>query len=142
MPATFQAITVKAPIDDVWRTISNFHDMSWSPHVITKCEAIGSTPGTRAGAKRVLNDAFQETLLEVDEADHHIRYSIDDGPSPISHDDVRNYEGDIHLTADMENNTIVEWKSSWESQGEEAVEFCHNIYVALLNDLAETMNPH
>ncbi len=34
--------------------------------------------------------------------------------------------------------THVEWSSSWVSKEEDAVEFCHGIYVALLNELAES----
>ena len=143
MPATYQSIVVNAPIDEVWRTLSNFHDMSWSPNVVTKCEAVGASSGTDPGAQRILNEVFQETLMEVDEASHHIRYSIDEGPMPISSTEVRNYKGDIHLVPDTINNsTLVEWSSSWESNGEEAVDFCHGVYVGLLQDLAATMNPH
>ena len=35
---------------------------------------------------------------------------------------------------------IVEWTTSWDSNAEDAVEFCHGIYVALLGDLKATFN--
>ncbi len=140
MPSTHQSIVVNQPIQTVWEAISNFHDMSWTPNVITKLEPVGDKPGTEAGAKRVLNDAFQETLMEVNAADHKIRYSIDDGPPPVSRDEVSNYVGEIQLTAEGDGSTLVEWSSSWQSDGGDAVEFCHGIYVALLDDLANSLN--
>ncbi len=140
MPGTHQSITVNQPMDKVWDTISNFHDMSWSPNVITSCVAVGEAGGSEAGAKRVLNDAFHETLIEVNGGDHVIRYSIDDGPPPVSSADVSSYIGEIKLSAAEDGATLVEWSSSWESNSEEAVEFCQGIYVALLGDLANTLN--
>lgn len=138
MPQTYQSITVNAPIERVWGQLSNFHDMSWAPHVVERCDAVGDKTGTEPGAQRVLNEAFHETLLEVDPVGHQLRYSIDDGPSPVSSADVRNYIGTIHLVADTINNTtLVEWASSWESANDEAEPFCHGIYVALLKDLAQ-----
>ncbi len=140
MPSTHQSIVVGQPIQAVWAAVRDFHDMSWAPNVITKMEPVGDTPGTEAGAKRVLNDAFHETLIELNDGDHKIRYSIDDGPPPVSSDDVSNYVGEIQLTAEGDGATLVEWSSTWESNGEDAVEFCHGIYVALLDDLANSLN--
>jgi len=137
MPKTFQSIVVKAPINTVWDKIKNFHDMSWTPNVITSCEAVGDVAGTEVGAKRILNQAFHETLTELNLEAHTIKYAIVDGPSPVSKDDVKNYIGVVQLKPDADSDsTLVEWSSSWESNSEDAVEFCHGIYVALLNDLA------
>ena len=67
-----------------------------------------------------------------------IRYSIDEGPSPVSSGEVKNYIGNLHvLPVTDADKSFVEWSSSWESTSEEAVDFCHNIYVALLNDLSQ-----
>lgn len=57
MGKTYQSIIVNAPVEKVWDTMKNFHDMSWAPNVITKCDAVGDTDGASAGAKRKLNDA-------------------------------------------------------------------------------------
>jgi len=65
MPSTVQSITVNQSIDRVWNTINNFHDMSWCPNVITSCVPGGDASGDEVGAKRVLNDAFHETLIEA-----------------------------------------------------------------------------
>ncbi len=138
MPVTYQSTVVKASLGDVWERISNFHDLSWAPEVITKCEKIGDVSCGEVGAKRVLNDAFHETVTRVDAGEHVIEYSIDDGPSPVSQNDVSNYLGVIKLkpvTMGDGDSTFVEWSSSWDSDSDEAVDFCHGIYVALLNGL-------
>ena len=139
MPSTNQSKIISAPISDVWNKFTNFHDLSWSPNVITNLEPVGSIGGSEVGAKRILNGAFHETLAEVDNDNFMLKYSIDDGPSPVSKDDVSNYFGVVQLSP-YEDGTLVEWSSSWDSNGEEAVEFCHGIYVALLNELADSFN--
>lgn len=138
MPITYQSTVVNAPLADVWDRISDFHDLSWAPEVITKCEKIGDVAGREVGAKRVLNEAFHETVTRVAPDRHVLEYSIDDGPSPVSPTDVRNYIGVIGLkpvTMGEGTSTFVEWSSSWDSDSEDAVDFCHGIYVALLNEL-------
>lgn len=141
MPSTYQSNIINAPIDKVWRAISNFHDMSWAPNIISSVDEAGGVPGTEVGAKRILNGTFHETLIEVDPASHRIRYTIDDGPDPVSPSYVKNYIGEIRLTpVTMHNSTVIEWSSSWDSDETEAVSFCHNIYVALMADMAETFS--
>ena len=137
MPSTKQSIVINAPIDRVWIKFSNFHDFSWAPNVITNVEKVGNKDGDEVGAKRVLNNVFHETLIEYDAEGYSLRYSIDDGPSPVSKGEVSNYIGVVKLSAPPGNGgTVVEWSSSWESNTEEAVDFCHGIYVALLDELA------
>jgi hypothetical protein len=140
MPHCYQSIVVNAPVDKVWDTIKNFHDMSWAASVIEKCEAVGEKSGTEAGAKRILNDTFHETLLECNDQEHRVRYSIDEGPSPVSSAEVSHYIGNLHLIpVTLNNSTFVEWGSNWESVSEDAAEFCHQIYVALLRELAQQL---
>ena len=138
MPLTYQSTVVKASLEDVWDRVSDFHDLSWAPDVITKCEKIGDVDGREVGAKRVLNEVFHETVTRIVPGEHVFEYSIDDGPSPVSPDDIRNYLGVIKLkpvTMSDGDATFVEWSSSWDSDSEDAVDFCHGIYVALLNGL-------
>lgn len=136
MPSTYQSTVVSAPIEKVWDTVKDFHDFSWAPDVIKKCESEGEKSGTEEGAKRILNDVFHETLLVCDKKQHLIQYSIDDGPSPVSKDEVDNYIGTLHLLPVTEHNsTFVEWYSEWESSTDDAVDFCHNIYIGLLSSL-------
>lgn len=88
----------------------------------------------------MLNGAFHETLREINDEEGTFSYSIDDGPSPISEDDVKNYIGTVSVQAgDGEGSTFVEWSSSWEQNDEAAFEFCHGIYVALLADLKKSL---
>ena len=136
MGKTYQTAVINAPVDQVWNKIKNFHDLSWASGVVEKCEAVGSKPGDQIGAKRILNDAFHETLVELSELDKSFKYSIDDGPAPVSKDDVKDYIGAVRLFPITENDTcFIEWSSNWEAPKNEACDFCHNIYVALLNEL-------
>ena len=136
MHSTYQTTVVKAPIDKVWATLRNFHDMSWASSVIERCEAVGDKPADQIGARRVLNGVFNETLVELNDTEHIVRYSIDNGPAPVSQDDVKDYIGAIRAFPVTDTGgTFVEWSSSWQAEDEKAVAFCHNIYVALLSDL-------
>ena len=134
MPSTNQSVTINSSIDNVWAKFGSFHEMPWAPNVITGIEKVGDKAGTEIGAKRILNGAFHETLTAVDPDNHTIQYSIDDGPSPVSKDEVSNYTGTIKLS-ETKDGTLVEWTSNWDSNSEDAVEFCHGIYVALLGEL-------
>ena len=136
MHKTYQTTVVKAPINEVWAALRNFHDMSWATGVVEQCEAVGDKTADQIGAQRVLNGVFHETLVELNDANHVVRYSIDAGPTPVSRDDVTDYIGVIRACPVTDiDATFVEWSSSWEAQDGKAEEFCHNIYVALLSDL-------
>jgi hypothetical protein len=140
MGKTYQSIVINAPVEKVWETVRNFHDMSWAPNVITKLEVKGDKQGDQIGAQRLLNDAFLETMLELSDLEHTIQYSIDDGPTPISPDDVEDYIGSISMIPVTEtDSTFFEWSSSWDSKTDAAEDFCHNIYVAMLADLKKTL---
>ena len=136
MGKTYQSVALTAPVDTVWQALRNFHDMSWSKNVVTTLEIVGDRRSDQVGAKRVLNDAFQETLIELSDADRSLRYSIDDGPSPVSKSDVQHYVGTIQVRPITEGGgTFVEWSSTWDAKDGAAQDFCHGIYVALLADL-------
>ncbi|WP_293138538.1 hypothetical protein [Moritella sp.] len=68
----YNTININAPIDKVWETISNFHDLSWAAGVITSLRIVG--------------------------AQHNFSYSIDNGPGPIAKDAVDNYIGSVKLS--------------------------------------------
>jgi|TARA_B100001971_G_C17736929_1_gene308766 hypothetical protein len=141
MGKTYQTTAINAPLEKVWATIRNFHDMSWASNVIEECTAVGDKAGDEIGAQRLLNNAFHETLLELNDPDHTIRYRIDDGPSPVSKDEVSDYIGVLRLLPATDGDgTIVEWSSSWEGKDAEVEDFCHNIYVLLLADLKESFS--
>ncbi len=142
MPVTNQSVVINASVNDVWTRFSNFHDLSWAPNVIASVEKVGDIDGGRVGAQRILNGVFHETLVEIDDDAYFLRYSIDDGPSPVSRDEVSNYIGVVNLSAAEEGaKTLVEWTSSWDSNSEDAVEFCHGIYIAFLGELVKSFEP-
>lgn len=137
MPSTYQSIVIEAPIEDVWAKISDFHALTFAPRVISDCQKVGDKSGTEVGAQRLLNGIITETLTHHDPASHAISYSIDDGPSPISPQDVSNYIGAVRLRPITETgNTFVEWTSRWESDSDDAVAFCSEIYTTMLRALA------
>ena len=140
MPNCYQTRVIDAPIEKVWEAIQNFHNLSWAPNVITSVKKIGELSGKEIGAKRILNDAFEETLIAIDDKKHTFSYSIDEGVSPVSSKEVSNYLGVVKLLPiTLSNQTFIEWQSSWEAKTIEAEEFCHTIYVSLMNDLNETI---
>lgn len=137
MGRCYNSVVVDAPIDQVWEAIRNFHDMSWCDSVINACTAVGDTPGNAVGAKRVLNGAFHETLLSIDEQACSYSYSIDDGPEPVSKESVSNYVGRVsmHPVTDS-GGTFVQWETTYEAEGEDLVAgFCNPIYAAILESL-------
>ena len=111
MGGTNQEIEINAPVDMVWQAIRDFHNMGWAPNVITNLETVGDKTFT---------------------------YSIDDGPSPVSKDDVNNYIGRVAVEGAGEG-TRVEWTSNWENNDEAAQDFCSGIYNALLNDMKASL---
>ena len=140
MGHTHQSIEILVPAEVVWNRIRNFYDMSWAPNVIQNTKAIGDSNGSQVGAQRLLNGQFSETLLQLNENDRIIRYSIDDGPSPISNAEIDNYVGCIEVKASASGEgALVEWSSGWEKNEEAVSEFCSGIYVALLNDMKHSL---
>ena len=142
MGKCLNSTVINAPVDKVWTTIRDFYDMSWASNVATKVEPKSKYQGDQVGAKRVLNEAFHETLLSIDDAKREFSYSIDDGPGPAAKDAIKNYVGVVHLspiTAD--DTTFIEWQSTYDSVDENAVgDFCNPIYQALLTELKEYLS--
>lgn len=138
MGRTYQSTVVDASADEVWETLRDFHDLSWASDVIESCEPLGDARPDEPGARRLLNGAFEETLLELSDLDRRLRYAIDDGPSPVSRDDVSNYVGTVRVRPVTDAHAaFVEWSSRWDGNDREAAEFCHNIYVGLLEALGD-----
>jgi hypothetical protein len=117
--------------------LKKIHNLSWSKNVVSKVDIIGDKSSDEIGAKRILNDAFHETLVSLDDASKNFTYSIDDGPAAVSKDNVEGYIGDVTVFSVSENDSsFVVWTSKWESSKEGGVaEFCNPIYHALLQDL-------
>lgn len=139
MGKCYTSLAIAAPIDNVWRTVRDFHDLSWARGVIDKVDVVGTRKGDQVGAQRVLNGAFHETLLELSDIDRTVKYSIDDGPPPVSRDLVRNYVGTLRLLPiTATDSTFAKWSSRYETVDDQKVgEFCSPIYQALLKALQD-----
>lgn len=139
MGSCYNKIEIDRPIADVWNTISNFHDMTWAADVVINIVKVGDKKGTEIGAKRVLNGAINETLINFDANTYTFSYSIDHGPSPLSNF-VSNYVVVVKLTS-IEGGTLVEWRSSFESKNDNDVTgFLNPIYSTLLSALQKTLS--
>lgn len=135
----YNSVVINAPVEQVWKKLRNFHDLSWAAGVIERCEVVGDIPAMQIGAKRVLNSAFHETLHAIDDLSHVVRYSIDDGPDAVSKDNVQGYIGEVRVFSVSENDgSFVVWTSSWESSSGGVAEFCNPIYHALLAALKKS----
>jgi hypothetical protein len=133
------SIVVAASADKVWARLRDFHDLSAFPNVVQKVDKVGAAGGTQIGAKRVINDAFQETLVALDDDARVLRYSIDDGPEATSKDNVQGYIGQVRVfSVTATDEAFVLWTSSWGASGGGVAEFCDPIYRALLGDLQAT----
>ncbi len=137
MGRCYNSITVNASADKVWALLRNFHDLGWAAGVVENLEVVGDRAADQLGAKRILNGAFHETLIALNDADRSLQYRIDDGPGPVARDAVANYIGRVRvapITAD--GTTFVEWSSSYDSADDAAVgNLCNPIYQALLGAL-------
>jgi hypothetical protein len=137
MPKVYNSIIVPAPIEQVWSRIRDFHDFSWAPSVITSCEKVGDGDGRSVGARRRLNGTLLDTLIAYSAIDRRMMYSLDEGPSPLSSSEIRDYVGNLHLLPiTTDNTTFAEWSGMWESENTEAVEYMNGVYRSLLADLA------
>jgi hypothetical protein len=89
------------------------------------------------GAKRILNDAFHERLLSLNNDEMKFTYSIDDGPSVVSKDNVEGYIGEVKVfSVTADNTSFVLWTSKWKSEKQSGVaDFCNPIYHGILQDL-------
>ena len=136
MPSCYQSKIINTPIETVWKTIKCFHNLEWASSVVTSCEKVGTIKGSQVGAKRVLNEVFEETLVHLDENKYTFSYSIDEGVTPVSSKEVSLYIGTVTLTeVTKTNETLIEWKSSWKSKTKDAEKFCHMLYVQMMEDL-------
>jgi hypothetical protein len=141
MGKTYQSVVINAPVEKVWGALRNFHDLSWASGVVTSCTPVGDLNADQVGARRIINDAFHETLVELSEVDRTLKYSIDDGPLPVSKNEVKNYIEVVHaIPITDDDTTFVEWSSSWDQNDAAVYEFCHGIYCAVLGELKKTFS--
>ena len=105
--------------------------------MVSKLDPVGSRKPDEVGAQRVLNGAISETLKAINPKEKTFSYSIDDGPGPLSRNNMNGYIGNVQVLPITDDNTsLVVWTSSWQSDKEGGVaDFCNPIYHALLQDL-------
>ncbi|MDT8368505.1 MAG: SRPBCC family protein [Longimicrobiales bacterium] len=131
---------MNASADRVWSALRDFHDASWSEDVVEELTPVGSVQGTEPGAKRILNGAFHETLISLDDDEREFTYSIDDGPGPVAKEKVDGYVGRVRVlpvtVPGDANRCLVVWESRWAREEGGVAEFCDPIYRALLADLS------
>ena len=132
----YNSIHISKPAEEVWKCFTDFHDLSWSKNVVTEVTKIGDIAGTKVGSKRIINNAFHETLLSLDHDSMKLTYSIDDGPAAVAKDSVTNYVGEVQVfRVSADDTSFVLWTSHWEDAKEDVAAFCNPIYHAILNDL-------
>lgn len=92
MPKVFVSTVINAPMERVWRTVSDFDGLpTWMPGMKTSEIEGGKTP-TEIGAVRKLTmigttDILRERLEELKPDEFTIVYSVLEGPIPVG--DVR-----------------------------------------------------
>lgn len=129
----YHSCVLKAPADQVWAALSNFHDLSWASGVIESVDVVGEQGAGDVGAKRILNGVFHETLLSMNHDEHVFEYSIDDGPGPVAKGVVKGYVGRVRVTPiTTGEGTFVEWSSHWDSSDGGVEELCNPVYQALM----------
>lgn len=137
----YNSIVVNAPADKVGAALRDFHDLSAFPNVIENVDVVGDAAGTQIGAKRVLNGAFHETLLALDDNARVIRYSIDYGPEALAKDSVSGYVGKVQVFPVTDGDAaFVLWTASWDDSDGGVTEFVNPIYQALLGDLKASVS--
>ena len=133
----YNSTVVHADIATVWDIIKDFHKTDWASGVLDSNEKVGDIDGLTVGAKRILNGAIHETLIESDNDGFSFTYTLDNGPEPISPQTIKNYTGTVTLYPVTDSDhTFVEWTTSYGASNEDEVaEFCNPIYAALLTAL-------
>ena len=137
----YNSTVVNASAGKVWATLRDFHNLSAFPNVVENVDVVGDVSGTQICAKGVLNGAFHETLLALDDNTRIIRYSIDDGPATLAKDCVNGYIGQVQVFPVTDGDAaFVLWTSSWDDSNGGVAEFCNPIYQALLRDLKASLS--
>jgi len=100
---------IAAPLDDVWKVVSDFVGIIavQGLPVEGEGEGVGMIRTLTIGDIKIV-----ERLEEVDEATHTTSYSIVSSPMPVS--DSR---GTIHLAAAGEDSTRITWSNTFEPAG-------------------------
>jgi uncharacterized protein YndB with AHSA1/START domain len=125
---------INAPIERVWRTVSDFNGLAaWMPGMKDSLIEEGK-PTTEIGAVRRLSmagtsDKLRERLEELSPQDYRITYSVLEGPLPVNK---------IVTTMQLRPitdiyGTLGEWSSQFETESgreEEGAQFMSRVFGA------------
>jgi uncharacterized protein YndB with AHSA1/START domain len=127
MPKIHVSTVINAPIERVWRTVSDFNALpAWMPGMKDSTIEDGKSPPS-VGAVRALsmtgtNAKLRERLEVFSPEDHQITYSVLEGPLP-----VKNVVTTMRLRPITDiYGTLGEWSSQFETEPgkeEEGVQF-------------------
>ncbi|HVA74626.1 MAG TPA: SRPBCC family protein [Acidimicrobiales bacterium] len=101
---------IPAPLDDVWKIVSDFGGFLEARGIPVEVEGQG------IGALRKLmlgSSVLIERLESIDEDSHSTSYSVVEGPLP-----AKDYLGIIRVEAAGDSTTRIVWSSTFEAAGE------------------------
>jgi uncharacterized protein YndB with AHSA1/START domain len=134
MPKVHVSTVINAPIERVWRTVSDFNGLAaWMPGMKESVIEDGKAP-TAIGAVRCLSmagtkDKLRERLDVLSPADYRITYSVLEGPLP-----VKKVVTSMHLRPITDTyGTLGEWSSQFETEPgkeEEGTQFMTRVFGA------------
>lgn len=138
MGQCYNSIIIDAPASEVWNAVRNFHDMTWAAGVVETLDVVGDKGPEEVGAARLLNGAFAETLIEINDESRTLRYSIDDGPGPMAANELASYEACAQVfPVTATGQAFVLWATQFTANDEAAVvELCDPLYQVLLAALS------
>ena len=107
-----EEVTINAPADKVWSTVSNFNDLGvWHP-AVKKTEIVSGT-NNKVGAERLLTlqdgGTIKEKLLAYSAKKHSFKYSIIEGVLPVS-----SYVSTVSVKAQGKDKTLVVWTGTFK----------------------------
>ncbi|MDX1636615.1 MAG: SRPBCC family protein [Balneolaceae bacterium] len=109
--------TIQALPQEVWKIVKNFGELDQFVEAIAECTVNQS--GKRPVRTLILADGGEvtEQLLNLDDRDYELTYSILESPMPID-----NYTGTMKLEASGDQQTEFTWSSTFEVPEEHADE--------------------
>jgi uncharacterized protein YndB with AHSA1/START domain len=134
MPKVHVSTVINAPMERVWRLISDFNGLpAWMPGMKNSVIEEARTP-TEVGAVRRLSmagstDVLRERLEVFSPSDYQITYSVLQGPLPM-----KNIVTTLQLRPITDTyGTLGEWSSQFETEPgkeEEGVQFLSRVFTA------------
>ena len=134
MPKVHVSTVINAPIERVWRTVSDFNGLpGWMPGM-KDSDIEDDKPATEVGVVRRLSmvgtsDKLRERLEAYSPQDYRITYSVLEGPLP-----VKKIVTTMHLRPITDTyGTLGEWFSQFETEPgkeEEGAQFMTRVFGA------------